>query len=144
MNQTHVNKQTKQLSVTTTHFSDWGFFPLVYLEPAEARIGLNETLDLKVMYAIDPAEIDLFSLPGEAIPFRQPRQIQPSYVKKWLYTGTGALSPDGSKAVYKAPGKAPALNPEAVSAEINLARKGTFYWCQTSRCCPDFISTTYR
>lgn len=125
MNQTQVNKQSKQLTVTTTHFSDWGFFPLVYIEPGEARVGENETIDLKVMYASDPADMDVVPLPGNDAVWR-PFQIPASYVKKWLYTGTGTLTPSGSNAVYKAPSKAPAQNPEAVSAEINFRKKGTF------------------
>jgi len=126
MNQTQVNTQQRQLTVTTTHFSDWGFFPLVYIEPGDARVEVNETVDLKVMYAIDPADADLFPAPIGNTPLTQPIQINPSYIKKWNYNGTGALTPNGSKAVYKAPGKAPLQNPEAVNAEINFRKKETY------------------
>ena len=124
MNQTQVNKQTKQLSVTTTHFSDWAMLPLVHIEPAEARIGVNETVELKVVYSFDPEEI-FVPLPPVTSPLTQP-QISAAYIKKWLHSGTGTLTTDGSKAVYKAPATAPAQNPVAVSAEINFGQPDTY------------------
>jgi hypothetical protein len=124
MNQTQVNKQTKQLSVTTTHFSDWTWVPLVHIEPAEARIGVNETVDLNVVYSFNPDEI-FVPLPPFNSPLTQP-QISGKYVKKWLPAGAGTLTPDGSGAIYKAPAKAPAQNPVAISAEINFGQSETY------------------
>ena len=115
MNQTQVVKQNKQLTVTTTHFSDWTIIPLVHIEPAEARIALNETIDLKVIYSYDPEEIFVPLTP--VTPLTQP-QISSKFVKKWQHSGPGTLTTEGAKAVYKAPNKAPTQNPVAISAEI--------------------------
>lgn len=122
MNQTQVNKQTKQLSVTTTHFSDWSFIPLVHIEPKEARIGVNESVELQVIYSFDPEEI-FVPLPAPTTPLSQPYPLLPKYLKKWLHSGAGTLTTDGAKAVYKAPAKAPAQNPVAISAEINFGQQ---------------------
>ena len=124
MNQTKVNRQTKQLSVTTTHFSDWTLVPLVHIEPAEARIALNETVELKVVYSFDPEEI-FVPLPPFNSPLTQP-QISAKYLKKWQHSGAGTLTTDGSKAVYKAPAKAPQQNPVAINAEINFGLPDTY------------------
>ena len=124
MNQTQVNKQTKQLSVTTTHFSDWSFAPLVHIEPGEARIGVNETVELKVVYSYDPEEI-FVPLPPFTDPLTQP-QISATYIKKWSHSGAGTLTTDDSKAVYKAPAKAPVQNPVTISAEINFGQQQTY------------------
>lgn len=123
MNQTQVNKQTKQLNVTTTHFSDWTLIPFVHIEPAEARIALNETIELKVVYSLDPE--DIFTPMPLTTPLIRP-ELSARFVKKWQHSGAGALTPDGSKAVYKAPAKAPAQNPVAVSAEINFGQTETY------------------
>jgi len=122
MNQTQVNKQTKQLSVTTTHFSDWSFVPLVHIEPTEARIGVNESVELKVVYSFDPEEI-FVPLPNNTTPLNQPHPMSSKYLKKWMHSGAGTLTTDGSKAQYKAPAKAPAQNPVAISAEINFGQQ---------------------
>jgi hypothetical protein len=125
MNQTQLNKQTRQLSVTTTHFSDWNFVPLVHIEPIEARIGVNESVDLKVVYSFDPEEI-FVPLPNDNSPLGTPQQMSSDYLKKWLHSGAGTLTSNGSQAVYKAPGTAPAQNPVAVSAEINFKQPQTY------------------
>ena len=125
MNKTQVNKQTKQLSVTTMHFSDWNFVPLVHIEPVEARIAVNETVELKVVYSFDPEEI-FVPLPSDNSPLGTPQQMSGDYLKKWLHSGAGTLTNNGSKAVYKAPATAPAQNPVAVSAEINFKQPETY------------------
>jgi hypothetical protein len=119
MNQTQVVRQNKQLTVTTTHFSDWTVIPLVHIEPAEARIALNETIELKVIYSYDPEEIFVPLAP--VTPLTQP-QISSKFVKKWQHSGSGTLTADGAKAVYKAPDKAPAQNPVAINAEISFGQ----------------------
>ncbi|HMK05602.1 MAG TPA: IPT/TIG domain-containing protein, partial [Ferruginibacter sp.] len=103
----------------------WGFFPLVYIQPGEARVGLNETVDLKVMYLLSQEDWELVVLPDES-PLTHPRELLPSFIKGWIFNGKGTLSPAGSRAVYKAPSSVPAQNPEAVNAEINFRKKGTY------------------
>jgi hypothetical protein len=125
MNKTQVNKQTTQLSVTTTHFSDWNFVPLVHIEPIEARIAVNETVELKVIYSFDPEEI-FVPLQTDNSPLGTPQQMSADYLKKWLHSGAGTLTSNGSKAVYRAPATAPVQNPVAVSAEINFKQAQTY------------------
>jgi hypothetical protein len=124
MNQTQANKQTKQLSVTSTHFSDWTLIPLVHIEPGEARIAANETLELQVIYSFEPEEV-FIPLPTPTTQLTKPR-VSATYVKKWQHSGAGTLTPDGSRAIYKAPAKAPEQNPVAVDAEINFGQIETY------------------
>jgi len=125
MNNTVLNKPAKKLSVTTKHFSDWGYFPLVYIQPGEARVGLNESVDLKVMYLLSQEDWELVALPDES-PLTHPGELLSSFIKGWIFNGKGSLSPAGSGAVYKAPSSVPAQNPEAVNAEINFRKKGIY------------------
>ena len=123
MNQSQVAKQNKQVSVSTTHFSDWTLIPLVHIEPAEARIALNETIELKVIYSYDPEELFLPLTP--VTPLTQPH-ISSKFVKGWQHSGPGTLNADGAQAVYKAPDKAPAQNPVAITAEIKFGQSQTY------------------
>lgn len=118
MKSTSVDRSAKKLSITTTHFSDWGLFPIVYIEPAEARVGVNETVSLKVMFCLSKEDLEANPAPGSEADLLEPKQILPQFIKQWNYNGTGSLTPNGSAAVYKAPATVPNVNPEAVSAEI--------------------------
>ncbi len=122
---TAVDKVAKKLSVTTTHFSDWGIFPIVYISPAEARLGVNETVSLKVMFCLTKEDLEANPAPGSEADILEPKQILPQFIKQWNYNGTGSLTPNGSAALYKAPPTVPNTNPEAVSAEIKW-RQNTF------------------
>ncbi|HEY6900822.1 MAG TPA: hypothetical protein VI233_09275, partial [Puia sp.] len=118
-----VDKSGKTASVRTTHFSDWGFFPLVYLQPTDARVNTSEELDMTVMCATLEAD-RVPEVDGTIInaPFIMPE----TYIGKWDYSGAGTLDPTGAHAYYKAPAKVPAANPEAVSVQIKMHRPGTY------------------
>ena len=118
-----IDKTNRTATVSTSHFSDWGFFPFVYLQPTDARVNTSEELDMTVM-SVTP-EGAPSSEPGEktvAAPFEMPA----SYILKWNYSGTGSLQANGAKAHYKAPAQVPAANPEAVSVEIKMQKPGTY------------------
>jgi len=118
-----VDKNNKTASVSTTHFSDWGFFPLVYLQPTDARVTTGAELDMTVMCVTAEAD-KVPEIDGTIInaPFVMPEY----YIVKWNYSGAGVLDATGAHAYYKAPSKVPAANPEAVSVQIKMSRPGTY------------------
>lgn len=122
MTEPQVDKEQKLVSVTTTHFSDWGFFPMIYIQPTDARVEPGKTLDLTVMGTVDPDDI-LVPLPG-GTPITDPYEVPGTYLGTWHYSGAGNLKGKGGKAVYTAPAAVPENNPEAVSVEVKMKRPG--------------------
>lgn len=127
--QTHstVDKLNRILTVTTTHFSDWGYFKSLTLTPEEATVALGGSVDLKVTTRfpyIDPDDVPEDSAAVKVL--RNPRELRPDEIKKWSYEGDGILISRGAQAFYTAPEQEPEANPEAVTAHINMHRKGQF------------------
>lgn len=122
MTEPQVDKEQKRVSITTTHFSDWGFFPTIYIQPTDARVEPGKTLDLTVMGTVDPDDI-LVPLPG-GTPMTDPFEVPDETLGTWHYSGEGSLKGKGGKAVYTAPSKVPENNPEAVSVEVKMKRSG--------------------
>jgi hypothetical protein len=118
-----VDKSSKTASVRTTHFSDWGFFPLLYLEPTDARVNTSEELNMTVM-CVTPEADKIPEVDGTII--NAPFAVPDYYIVKWNYSGAGVLDATGAHAYYKAPAKVPAANPEAVSVQIKMQRPGTY------------------
>jgi hypothetical protein len=116
-----VDKVNKKITVTSTHFSDWGFFAVTLLQPVNARVNTNAELELSVLTVLDGTEIPL---PG--VNMNEPFLVLPDRIKSWHYSGEGSLQGNGPKAHYRAPSKVPAQNPEAVSVSVNLNRPGTY------------------
>lgn len=122
-----VDKTNRTLSITTTHFSDWGYFKSLTLNPEEATVALGGSVDLKVTTRfpyIDPDDVPN----GQPVikVLRTPRDLRPDEIKKWSYQGDGILISRGTEAFYTAPGEEPEANPEAVVAHVNMHRKGQF------------------
>lgn len=118
-----LDKTQKTLTVQTTHFSDWGYFPLFYLDPSEALVDPGGQLTIKCMATVDD---DLFiPLPGEP-EVTVPYQPDAMYFGDWHYSGAGSLQGTGNSAQYKAPNAVPQQNPEAVSVTVKMERKGQF------------------
>lgn len=122
-----IDKQNRTLTVTSTHFSDWGYFKSLDLIPAEATVELGGSVDLKVTTHfpyVDPDDAP----PGVTVikVLKTPRALRPDEIKKWSYTGDGILISRGSEAFYTAPEEEPDANPEAVTAHVNMHRKGQF------------------
>lgn len=127
LNNTSVNRTQRTLTATTTHFSDWGYFKSMTLTPAEATVQTEEELELKVTTRfpyIDPDD----QPKGDATTpvYTSPRLLRSDEIKGWTYQGEGILVSRGAQAYYTAPRKAPAANPEAVVANIQMHRKGQF------------------
>jgi hypothetical protein len=119
-----LDKENRTLSVSTTHFSDWGFFPYFYIDPSEALVDPGAQLDLRVMATVPD---DFGDIPQpEGSPVMQPYQPGNEYLGAWDYAGAGALEGQGNKAHYHAPNSAPKVNPEAVSVAVKMKRKGQF------------------
>lgn len=122
-----VDKNNRTLSITTTHFSDWGYFKSLNLNPEEATVALGGSVDLKVTTRfpwIDPDDVPA----GQPVIkiLKTPRDLRPDEIKKWSYAGDGILISRGTEAFYTAPDQEPEANPEAVTAHVNMHRKGQF------------------
>lgn len=128
-----VDKTTKKISVTTTHFSDWGFFAVSLLHPVSARLKPSEELDLAVLTVLEEIE---YTIPD--IDLTEPYLIAADRVKSWSYSGEGSLVGNGPQAHYKAPSRVPASNPEAVTVNLNLSRPGTFMMISNITILSDF------
>jgi hypothetical protein len=122
-----VNKVTREISVTTTHFSDWTYFKSLKLEPASATVQTGDVIELKVTTTFPRLDPDDMPAGSNTAPvYTSPRELRPDEIKGWSYSGEGSLDADGSKAIYQAPDHLPSANPEAVAVNINLHRKGQF------------------
>ena len=122
-----VDKVNRRISVTTTHFSDWGYFKSLTLTPQEASIEPGGSVDLKITTLfpfVDPDDVPA-GQPAIKI-LRTPRELRPDEIKNWSYSGDGILISRGSQAYYTAPDDEPDVNPETVVANINMHRKGQF------------------
>lgn len=119
-----LDKVNHTLSVNTTHFSDWGFFPYFYIEPAEAVIDPGAQLNLKVMATVPEWDFDNPSVDGN--PLLQPFEPSDSYFGDWNYAGEGSLEGHGNRAAYHAANSVPKINPEAVSVPVKMKQKGQF------------------
>jgi hypothetical protein len=122
-----VDKTNRKISVSTTHFSDWGYFKSLNLTPEEATVELGGAVDLKITTRfpyIDPDDVP-GGQPSVKI-LRTPRELRADEIKKWTYTGNGILISRASQAFYTAPDVEPDTNPEVVTATINMHRKGQF------------------
>jgi hypothetical protein len=122
MGELQVDKNLKKITVASTHFSDWGFFPMIYIQPVDARVEPSKTLSLAVMGTVNPDDI-IVPLPGGA-PVTDPYPVPDVYLGNWSYSGEGSLVGKGSKADYTAPSQVPQNNPEAVSVEVKMKRSG--------------------
>ncbi|RYY15306.1 MAG: hypothetical protein EOO04_28810 [Chitinophagaceae bacterium] len=122
-----VDKTNRKLSISTTHFSDWGYFKSLNLTPEEATVELGGNVALKISTRfpyIDPDDVPAGQTTIKVL--REPRELRADEIKKWTYTGNGILISRASQAFYTAPDEEPDTNPEAVTATINLHRKGQF------------------
>jgi len=119
-----LDKTQHTLSVNTTHFSDWGYFPYFFIVPGETLVDPGAQLELKVLATI-PDDFGDISGP-DGVPLTQPAAPSIRYLGAWDYAGEGLLEGDGNKAHYEAPNTVPHINPEAVSVTVKMKGKGDF------------------
>jgi hypothetical protein len=112
-----VDTLSKQLSVQTTHFSDWGIFKSVFIDPKESYIDPGKQVTLNI-YKQMPDMVTENSL---RLPAAKP--LDDKYIKNWSLQGDGILRPNdknSSAATYTAPGYVPTNNPVIVSVDVAL------------------------
>jgi len=123
MKNSTVDKVKKKITVTTTHFSDWGYFKSLNLDPSEATVEQSGSVNLKVTTLFPLVDPD--DLPTVAV-LKTPRELTAAEIKGWKYTGEGILVSRGAQGFYSAPDHVPAANPEAIDVNIQMHRKGQF------------------
>ncbi len=122
-----LDRAKHRLSVTTTHFSDWGYFKSLKLEPQTSTVEQEAVITLKLTTRFPRLDPDDSPSGDNTAPvYTSPRPLRIDEVKGWSYSGEGSLDADVSSAVYVAPDHVPAANPEAVSVSIDMHRKGQF------------------
>lgn len=113
----------RQLSVATTHFSDWSFVAGALIIPAFAGVAVNKQMALQVLncgegttsIGENPQHLLLECIVDDL----------PTIAGNWSVNGvvsgnqTVGTVVGGSSATYTAPATVPAANPVAVSAQIN-------------------------
>lgn len=149
-----VDKATKKVSVTTTHFSDWalGRFVNLTITPQTATIKKGEKIEIKVsgfsrdqLNNDDPELAPLKPL-GEnesndielavLTPTTPIAELMNFKVKKWSLNGTsapvsntnGSLNASGFNGTYTAPSQIPNDNPVAIAAELEADTKTGSKW----------------
>lgn len=123
-NTVSLDTSAQELSVTTTHFSDWSRVHGAQIVPGSATVRANDTLNLSVEFcqAVDEGD-DLVSLLARCEAVSADDVIMAS---DWSVNGVsggnsqiGTVSGGATGAAFTAPPSAPASNPVAVSASIN-------------------------
>ncbi|HTE11696.1 MAG TPA: hypothetical protein VK645_12005, partial [Chitinophagaceae bacterium] len=123
MKNTTVDKVKKKITVTTTHFSDWGYFKSLVLDPPEAAVEQGGSVNLKATTLFPIVDPD--DQPTVAVP-KTPRELTAAEIKGWKYAGEGILVSRGAQGFYSAPDHEPAANPEVINLAIQMHRKGQF------------------
>lgn len=113
----------RKVKVATTHFSDWSLFESFYLVSSASSLPTNGTADLEVFTTEDILEP---LVPGQQVPMGKKISVATSNIKEWKLAGTGNLQPNGAKAVYKAPAVVPAVNPVAISVNLDFNKRGKY------------------
>ncbi len=112
-----VDTTTRTVSVQTMHFSDWGLFQTMYIDPNQAFLNPDGHVSLVLRQTLDePApgqsDDDIFiPLPSSFIDAR--------YVERWAFIGEGRLIHKQTTGDYYAPDHIPADNPEVVTVFLN-------------------------
>jgi len=124
---TKVDRTQRSITAATTHFSDWAYFKSIKLTPATATVEQKSFLELKLSTTfpyIDPDD----ATPGTYTVklLKNPRKLRADEVKGWSYSGEGHFEGDGAQGFYTTPDHLPSMNPEAVSANVQMHRKGQF------------------
>jgi len=140
-----VNAAQRRVSAPIYHFSRYSFYENFWMEPIQKTLAPNETVQLTVFYqknheqygspGVDTTKIVTpDGLPLD--PLIPPvKVLNAAEVKNWRVNGedvtgkvaspSGYLSTgQGASVMYKAPAKVPATNPQAVSVEVIMKRKG--------------------
>lgn len=114
----------KTISVQTDHFSDWAYIASLELTPVVKTLGLSESVTLKAVHYIFPADEDgLVPLHLPEAGTGTPLLLDKRYIVGWTLHGPGHLEPKGNEAVYTAPSATPAEKTATVTVELNIEGK---------------------
>jgi hypothetical protein len=142
-----VNTTTKTVAVQTSHFSDWtlGKFIDLSLTPSSTVLLKNQSVTLKIAGFVRDQSVQdddelapLIPIPDGVDGLTPLTPIPPVEsrlmdfrVKQWMLNGVsapvsnanGSLNGTNMDATYTAPGSKPAVNPVAVSVELESSNK---------------------
>ncbi|MCF0051667.1 hypothetical protein LXM25_16480 [Dyadobacter sp. LJ53] len=102
-----------EVTIETTHFSDWALFQAMYIEPKQSTLNPGGHQQLTVLQTIDVGD------PKKEYALIMAEPLSAKYIEKWALNGEGLLTPQGSRAYYHAPSWIPDINPAAVSVFFN-------------------------
>lgn len=128
-----LDEEAGLLEAQTTHFSDWTFFQALRIEPAAATVMTGASIELTVQscFVVSDDQEDFLA---PLLPTCGPLSLAP-LIREVAVNGlpngdavAGRVSrTEGQpQLIYVAPGKAPAANPVAVSAQIQLPGPGRY------------------
>jgi hypothetical protein len=120
-----LDATNRTVSVQTTHFSDWSLFTSLDLHPDAMMVNPGETIELQ-LFGYFGQEMLVPMVPGEEAPIADKTDLT-GYVKGWTLAGAGVLRPNGAKATYTAPSVIPAVNPVAITLEVDLKQKSRYF-----------------
>jgi hypothetical protein len=138
-----LDKNSKTVTITTTHFSDWalGRFIDLTVTPVAGIVKINQSIGLRVTgfsrdkaLPVDDELQPLVYLTGDGedlaplAPFES--LLMDFKVKQWTLNGSpapvsnsnGSLTASGNGAIYTAPGSVPVTNPEAVTVQLEASK----------------------
>jgi len=142
-----LDRNTKTVTITTTHFSDWalGKFIDLTLTPPAASVIKGQSVALRVTGFARPSSLTdndelapLIFLTGVDVDLNPLTPIPPVEsrlmlfkVKQWTMNGSpapvsnsnGSLTSSGNGATFTAPGQVPAINPAAVTVQLESSNK---------------------
>ena len=109
-----LNTIDRKVTINTDHFSDWGLFQQMFIDPENSFLSPGENVRLRVseIPASEDTEKELLIVPI-------PGRVDAKYVDKWTLAGEGTLKDQGNEANYFAPASIPATNPAAVTVFLN-------------------------
>ncbi len=114
---TFLNKESKTLTVETTHFSDWTYFETILLVADNSYLNKGESTKLKVMEYMN------YDLTGDGDPKLGVLQEYSNSRTKFDWSinyGGGTVTPDKpGAATFKAPASVPEVNPVGVGVRLS-------------------------
>ena len=125
-----IDAAAKSVTVTSSHFSDWGVQATYLLTPAAAVLRPNESLPLLLSYcSVVPDRagngVSVLEYCKTSTPSPSPGDFAGVFLTEWRLnqyplagapSELGGLTPSGLRANYQAPAAVPSTNPVAVSA----------------------------
>ncbi len=127
-----IDAAAKSVTMTSSHFSDWGVQATYLLTPAAAVLRPNEGLPLLLSYcSVVPDRagngVSVLEYCKTSTPSPSPGDFAGIFLTEWRLnqyalagapSELGTLTPAGLRADYLAPGAVPSANPVAVSARF--------------------------